>query len=281
MLQKLEITPEKFHALSSGGELSNVPFKNIFIKSFKGAEQLRKFSKIINKQRDSIEILDVEDFKRTTIQEITDFLKGFSKLIDLKFRNCHIYEEVNHQRLNPITSLKEVLFEKCDGNFFKIFHHQESIEKITVRNLDWTWNGFAHDDFVDLVKTLKKLDFIVFEGAGTGSFFDCDNFPFKIRKLNTWLISFHWYVGVRNARKTFLESQKGKLEELTIHNLPYDFDGGKLLKFIFDHMELKKFYYGKIPLILDGVKQQVTEFSANEIQICSLFEMLRQFPCKY
>ncbi|KAL7014189.1 hypothetical protein ACKWTF_015792 [Chironomus riparius] len=280
-LKELKLTPEKFQALSSGGELSNIQFRNIAIKSFKGAEQLRKFSKIIKNQKTSIEILEIENFTRTSIPEIIDFFKGFSNLIKLKLWNCHISEEVHRQRLNPIPSLKEIFFEKCDGNFFKIFHHQISIDKVTVRNLEYTWNGFAHDDFVDLVKTLNNLDFLVFEGSGTGSFFDFDNFPFKVRKLDTWFISFHWYVGIRNARKRFLESQKGKLEELTIHNLPNDFDGGNLLKFVIENMELRKFYFGKIPLILDGVKQPVTEFSANELQICSLYEMFRQYPSEY
>ncbi|XP_070508910.1 uncharacterized protein [Chironomus tepperi] len=278
MLHKLELTPEKFQALSSGGELSNVPFKNIVIKSFKGTDQLRKFSKILIHQKKSIELLDIDDFTRTTISEIIDFFKGFSNLIDLKLRNCLIYEEVHRQRLNPIPTLREIFFEKCDGNFFKIFHHQMSIVKVTIRNLDYTWSGFAHEDFIDLVKTLKNLEFIIFDGIGTGSFFDFHNFPFKIRKLDTCLISFHWYVGIKTARKKFLESQRGTLEELTIHNLPYDFDGGKLLKFIIEQMQLKTFYFGEIPLIIDGVKHPVTEFWANEIQICSLFEMFRQYP---
>jgi len=68
---------------------------------------------------------------------------------------------------------------------------------------------------------------------------------------------------------------------LTIHKLPFDFDGGKVLKYIIEEMGLQKFYYGKIPLILNGRKQDVKEFEANEIQITSTYEMFRQFPSKY
>jgi len=53
------------------------------------------------------------------------------------------------------------------------------------------------------------------------------------------------------------------------------------MKFIFEEMDLEIFYYGNIPLILNGRKQEVTAFEANENQIESAIEMFRQFPCKY
>ena len=129
-----------------------------------------------------------------------------------------------------------------------------------------------------MCKNSKNLDHLVLIGAGTGSFFDCDEFPFKITKLETSMITFHWYVGIKGARVDFLRSQKGSLKELTIHELPYDFDGGKVLKYIIEEMNLNTFYYGKIALILNGQKQKVKEFTASEIQITSAFEMIRQFP---
>jgi hypothetical protein len=91
------------------------------------------------------------------------------------------------------------------------------------------------------------------------------------------MITFHWYVGIRTARKNFLEKQKNYLKELTIHQLPFDFDGGNVLKFIVEQMELDRFYYGNILLIKDQQIQPVQEFMANEIQICAMYEMFRQF----
>jgi hypothetical protein len=275
---QLELTPEKCEILKDRPELSKIQFRNISVKSFKGFEQLRKFTKIIRNMKGSIEILDLEDFKRIQIKEVLEFFQNCSKLRILNIKNCMIYEEVTFQHLAAIPSLKEVAFEKCDGNFFKLFHRQEGITKITVRNPDWTWNGFSHDDFNDMVKALPKIDTIVMDGLGTGSYFDCDNFPYKIRRLETSMISFHWYVGIKTARKTFLESQKRFLKELIIHKLPYDFDGGKVLKFIIEQMGLDRFYYGKIPLIYDRLIQPVHEFMANEIQLCAMYEMFRQFP---
>ena len=97
-------------------------------------------------------------------------------------------------------------------------------------------------------------------------------------KVETEMITCGWYVGLKCARTNSLKPQIGKLKELTIHELPYDFDGGEVLKFVIEGMRLYTFYYGKIPLILNGAKQDVKEFSASEIQITSAIEMIKQFP---
>jgi hypothetical protein len=122
---------------------------------------------------------------------------------------------------------------------------------------------------------IRHLELI---GEGTGSYFDCDEFPYKIESLEASMVTYHWYVGINTARISFLRAQTGYLKELTIHQLPYDFDGGRVLKYIIEEMRLDKLYYGKIPLILNGTKQQVKKFAANEIQVQSIYEMFRQFP---
>jgi len=122
------------------------------------------------------------------------------------------------------------------------------------------------------------LDHLVLKGAGTGSYFDCDDFPYKVTKLETTMISYNWYVETKNERVSFLKSQKGKLRELRIEELPYDFDGGRVLKYIIDEMNLKTFYYGDIPLIINWERQIVKEFEASELQITSAIEMIKQFP---
>ncbi|KAL7014203.1 hypothetical protein ACKWTF_015796 [Chironomus riparius] len=277
---QLTLTAGKCNTFKKRADLSNIQFRNVYVKSCQSYEQLKKFTKIIKNMKGSIEILEIEDFERNQIGEVLDFFQGFDKLRILKIKNCKISEEVKFQHLPAMPSLVEVTFEKCDGNFFKLFHRQEGITKITIRNPDWTWNGFSHDDFNDLVKALPNIDSIIMDGSGTGSYFDCDHFPYKIRRLDTSMITFHWYVGIRTARKTFLEAQKGFLKELVIHQLPYDFDGGNVLKFIIEQMGLDQFYYGKIPLIYDRKIQPVLEFMATEIQLCAMFEMFRQFPSK-
>jgi len=227
--------------------MSKLAYKNVSIKSFKDAEKLRKFSKILKNLKTSIEILKVAEFQRISIKEFVDFFDDVSNLRILILNKCKIAEEVDNQMVNSLSCLEEIHFEKCDGNCFKFFKGKSSIKKVLVRNDDWTWNGFSHDDFNDLVKTLDKLDCIVLDGAGTGSYFDCDYFPYKIRKLETSLITFHWYVGIKTERVGFLHDQKGFLKELKIQKLPYDFDGGNVLRFIIESMDLETFYYDDIP----------------------------------
>jgi len=278
---ELKITLENLEVLSASGYISSIPFRYVSITCFKEVDNLQKVSKLIKNYKNTIEILEINDFRKIPCKDFKNFFNGFSSLRILKIRNCGISEEVHVQCLNQFPCLEEIFIEKCDGNIYKLFKNQKTVSKISIRNTDWTWNGFPHDEFNDLARTLVNLDWIVLDGTGTGSYFDCDHFPYNIRKLETALITFHWYVGIRTGRVSFLKSQMGKLKELTIHQLPYDFDGGKVLKFILESMNLQTFYYGDIPLILNSRKQAVYEFMANEIQITSLYEMFLQFPCKY
>jgi len=211
-----------------------------------------------------------------TFDECYKLFSGMQNLIDLKMQDCKL-DCLNGVALPLIKTLKVISFDKCDKNIFKIFRNQLTLEKIVVRNDDYTWNGFCHETFNDLVRILPKIRCIMLIGSGTGSYFDSDDFPYFIEVLEATMITFHWYVGLKSARIKFLATQKGNLKELTIHQLPFDFDGGKVLKYIIEEMDLKKFHYGKIPLILDGQKQDVKEFEANEIQVQSSFEMFRQF----
>jgi len=214
-------------------------------------------------------------FQFSDIQHFKKNLGQTENLVDLKLNNCSI-DSWDGEVLPPINTLKSITFNKCNDNIFKIFAKQEAVEKITVN--DWTWNGFPHDVFNEICENCSNLNHLVLIGAGTGSYFDNEKFPFRITKLETSMITFHWYIGIQNERVSFLKSQKGKLRELRIEELPYDFDGGKVLKYIIEEMNLETFYYGKIPLILGGQKQQVKEFTASELQITSAYEMFRQFP---
>ncbi|CAG9811548.1 unnamed protein product [Chironomus riparius] len=95
--------------------------------------------------------------------------------------------------------------------------------------------------------------------------------------LEITMITSGWFVGIEGARTEYLKSLIGTLKHLKIQQLPYDFDGGEVLKYIIEDMKLETFYYGDIPLILNGQKQDVKEFSASETQITSAIEMIRQF----
>jgi len=196
----------------------------------------------------------------------------------LELNHCQI-KDLGSEKLQPIETLKTICFEMCNENVFKAFANQKSFLKI--RNNNWSHNGFPHEIFNEICRNCKKLNHLVLEGGGTESYFDCDEFPYKITKLEISVIKSHRYGGIRTQKINLLESQKGSLKELTIHHLPCGFDGGQVLKYIIEEMKLETFYYRKIPLILNGQKQNVKEFKAYKGLIISAYEMIRQFPCKY
>ena len=106
---------------------------------------------------------------------------------------------------------------------------------------------------------------------------DMDDF----RRTDTSKIMFHWYVNIKDGSVSLPTINCEYIKELTIHNLPFDFYGGPVLNYIFEKMNLEKFNFGAIPLILNGEKQELRELEASEIQVQSTFEMFRQFPCKF
>ena len=265
-------------SVTSNTNLHIVQLKNLKI-NFDGINDKKGPVFVIDIFKSSIEHLEIENATFRTTSELSSFFDELPNLKSLNLNACSLNQHQN-KFLATKSTLTSISFNKCNDNIFKAFSNQIYVEKVTIRNDDWTWNGFPHEIVNDVLSRCKNLKQLVLIGDGTGSFFDLDDFTFKLKVLDTTMIIFHWYVGIKNGRIGFLETQKGTLEELTIHKLPYDFDGGKVLKFIIEEMNLKKLHYGKIPLILNYEKQDVKEIEANEIQITSVIEMFRQFPCK-
>jgi hypothetical protein len=254
--------------------LKFIPFKNVRLS----VNNLQSLHLLLDFK--FIESLEVENL-RSSSQDIISLLNNCSLLKTIKFKNCNTLN-CGKIQINSIMSsnLENLAFEKCNKEYFGLFKHLSSIVKVAVYNYDWTWNGFSHEDFNDLCITLPSLTTIELKGIGTGSYFDGDQFNYQIKKLYSTLITFNWYVGLSEAhpRINFLTSMKSCLKELKIDELPYDFDGGSVLRYIIEEMNLESFYLRSSALILDSCKQSVSNFSACEIQIKSLYEMFRQFP---
>ena len=276
---KIKVNNHNIDRLLKHRPLDRVPVINLSI-DLQGIDSIQKYLILLNKFKGSIEHFEVKNADFKSYNEFYDFFINIPNLETLSLEKCKI-RFIGNEIFPQIPYLESMFFEKCNDNIFKTLQNQASVRTITIRNDDWTWNGFPHEIFNQMAINSKKLKKIVFIGSGTGSFFDSDDISFKIEILDTTMITFHWYVGIKNGRVSFLKSQLGHLKELTIHKLPFDFDGGKVLKYIIEEMNLDKFYYGKIPLILNGRKQDVKDFEANEIQITSTYEMFRQFPSEY
>lgn len=253
-----------------------ISFKNVTILQLNSCKSLLGKSKILQQFKNSIENLEV---KNTDIQNPKHlfFFSGFSSLKDLKLEKFNI-EEFDGSKVFDFPVVNSLSFEKCNGNVYKIFKNQNSIEKVTIIDREWSPTGYYFQDFNEMAVTQPNLNHLVLDGTATSLYFNLNDFPFKIKKLDAYLMTFYWMES--DPRTRFLESQKGYLKELTLEKLPYDYDGGSVLKYIIEEMKLEIFYYGKIPLILNGSKQNVEEFQAREVQITSAFEMFRQFPSR-
>ncbi|KAL7014192.1 hypothetical protein ACKWTF_015794 [Chironomus riparius] len=274
---KIIVNQETISSVLANQNLQIVPLKNLSI-DFEGLNTSEGPLCVVNLFKNSIEHLELENAKFRNFDQFNSLFNGLSNLKSIILKKCSVDQHIN-KTLPTLSTLKTISLDKCNDNIFKALSSQVYTEKLTIRNDDWTWNGFPHEIVNDMLFNCINMKHLVLIGNGTGSFFDSDNFSFKLQALDTTMITFHWYVGIKNGRTSFLQTQKGTLKELTIHKLPFDFDGGKVLKYIIEEMNLNKFYYGKTPLILDGKKQDVYGFEANEIQITSAFEMLQQFPC--
>ena len=272
----LHVDRHNFETILKYKELENV---NLLCVSFnlEGFKKMKELKIFLKKFKHSIENLEVKNLEVKNYAEFYETFGNFSNLKSLTLEKCKM-KCIGKEALPEMRTLQFLSFNKCWDSVFSVFRKQKHILQITVQNDDWTWNGFPHETFNNILKNSNGLNHIILKGAGTGSYFDFDEYPFKITKLTTSMITFHWYVGIKTQRTTFLESQLGHLKDLTIDKLPFDFDGGRVLKFIFEKMNLQSFYYGKIPLILNGQKQKVEEFEACEIQIQSTYEMFKQFP---
>jgi len=249
------------------------------LRSLKSVSDPKLRQHLPRKAKVSGEVLELNSCIFGGFEDVVREFRGKKTIKSVQMKQCSV-EKLNNEALSPSRTLTAVAFDNCDASIFKLFKNQEALTKIEVSNNDWTWNRFPHDIFNEICGKSKNLEHVVLDGIGTGSYFDCDKFPYEIKKLETSMITFNWYVGLKSARVNFLESQRGSLKDLTIHELPYDFDGGEVLKYIIEEMDLKTFYYGKIPLILNGKKQEVKEFEASEIQITSAIEIIKQFKCQ-
>ena len=274
----LRLDKNNFEKFATYELFREVRLRNISV-DFKGFINFGRLLKFLKHYENSVENLQIQNAKFKNFKEFSQ-LCGNSNIKSLSFQYCGI-DQIGNESLQILETLKSISFNKCNDNIYRAFKNQTTIAKIEVSNEDWTWNGFPHDVFNSICKSShKSLQHLVLNGAGTGSYFDADEFPYKITKLKTSMITFHWYVGIKTERVCFLRSQCGNLKDLTIHQLPNDFDGGRVLKHIFEEMNLETFYYGKIPLILKGKKQNVTEISGTEIQIRAAMELINQYPSK-
>lgn len=274
-LQKLTNPMQRLLGYSSSDEpqtpANTVEFKSLMI--------------IINHFKDSIESLKITETKMKNVEVVREMMKNLTNLkhfevSDLNFVMQIVCTPLNLPNLQSISMRKERIYNQSVEELFKLFHNSQQVDKVVLDIPEWSWHGFNHELFNELLKSFPKLNHLVMLGTGSASYFDQNSFPYKVEKLEAYLIGFNW--NETTPRLYFLKSQIGSLKELKLHKLPYDYDGGEVLKFIIEEMKLDKFYYGDKLMISNGKKRDdVEEIWFNEVTVTAGMEMLRQFPCKF
>lgn len=250
--------------------------KKITIKNWREDDKKLDILEYLDLFRDSVEEIDIVDSIFENDIDLNRVLRGLTNLKALNFKGCKI-KSMNFNEQNYQLSNNSVFFEDCNENVFDFLTNQASIKNIAIRSEKESWNGFPRQVFHNLVLTLDNVDFLKFEGAGTSNYFDYDSYPYRIRKLNAESLTMNYYGEISEPRLDYLSSQLNVLKDLKIHELPHDFDGAIIIKYIIESMKLENFIYGKIELICNGEKQCVKQFSANEGQILASFEIIKQF----
>lgn len=234
-------------------------------------EVLKKFVKNFQ----SLEVLKLENFNFNNGNEFYEILRNFKFLKSLRLKKCELYN-FNANFKNFLPNLIEILLEKSNFNFLTVAKSFKSLQSVEIVNHDQTFSGFCHDRFNKLLEALPNIKTLTFDGDGTSSYFDNSNFPFKIQKLNVDTFTFDF--SSQSPRISFLKSQQGFLKDLRMKNLPNDDDGGEIIKFIIDEMNLRNFYYRNVALIKDGRKNaKVDEIWMSESQIKAGMELMKQF----
>jgi hypothetical protein len=259
--------------------IPNALITNIKISNFEiNSEILRKITTILQQFRRSIKVIKLEKIQLESTRQLVNFFDTFENLKSIIFDEIKIESNENTDQIPFIQSLSSITLNESDNTLMNLFHLQINIEKISISRWGWS-KTFTSSIFNALVEKLPNFKHLVMNGVDTAFYFNYGDFPFKIETLEVYLMTFYW--NVWDPRLKFLNSQKGHLKELKLSKLPYDFDGDEILKYIIEEMDLRTFYYGNTPLILNGKKQNVKEFMVQEVQIQSAFEMFRQFPCKF
>lgn len=274
----LHLTPKTCEIYYKNNNIQQIQFFNIDI-DFKNTNDIKDVIKLYSDYfKKHVINLKIQNIVFTSDKYITDIINN-SNIKNIELINCSIVN-ININNKCNIESINSVLLNKCNDNIYTFFDYDMKLKKICVINMDDTWRGFPHNIFNNILSYNKStIEKITFRGSATGSYFDEDNFPYKISTLDTSLITFQWYVDIKHERTNFLKTQINNLKYLTIHELPFDFDGGRVFKYIIVEMKLKTFYYKDILLINNAEKQHITQtIEVTEIQIQSLFEIVRQFP---
>jgi hypothetical protein len=241
----------------------NLDYQNLLIK------------KMLKFYRNSIERLTLTAITFDSSQDFCGLMKLFINLRQISL--LHVTIKTNNAKcqllLPRLKSIEIELHSPVNSKAIcEIFKHNESIEMVKISK------SFILSSVDEFLKSLPNLNHLTMNDVGTVDFFTRPKLPISVEKLEA--LAFGFYTASFIPRTEVLESQMGKLKELTLTMLPFDNDGGKVLKFIIEKMNLRQFWCDENELIKNYARQNVKELQFNNDQIGAGVEMMKQFKSK-
>lgn len=219
-------------------------------------------------------------FNKITLNNFNDYvnlIKNFKNLEIITFDHVYAHDLYLNDLINDIhENITTVNINNASIDILKMFDTNiNSLNKIKILDTYIMDNTFNNVIFNSILNKNKNIKHIILEGNGTLSYFNSYIFPF-IEKLEVETLNCGISYGIQRLK--IIETNKNTLKEVRINKLPYDFDGGYILKYILEEMCLETFYYQNYPLILQSEKQNIVEIVLTENYISCIYELFKQFP---
>lgn len=284
-----------------GSEIDNFPFFGVLIKNLtlsdmniyygdddKPAEVRYNHGSVLTCVKFSVLVNFLKKFQNSLIKlKLVGVIFGesffFESIFDVLKNLRHL--EVSECQISTTdldygyhSSLRSITITKSSSDFLKLF--PKCLE--SFKYIDDNRNGHDTEFYWELqyfLKSARNIGQLTLVGSKTALFFTQKEFNFKLKNLDAHSLTYSTTQDVNIPRIKFLDSQKEYLRELKLTELPHDYDGGVVLKFIFEEMNLDKFDYGNTTLIVNSRKVNfIDEVIFSEIQVKAGLELMRQFP---
>jgi len=275
-----ELTLLRLHTL----EIDNARFgdlKNLFVPLLKFFK-IKKFPYCdgyfdeVMHSINSVETFIIESVKNSgDILRIVKMLKFFPNLQKFALRHGRSLNSKYNMEDNERIEAKKPFYKIIVDNAKK----EVKISSYIVRNCDeillslqTTFKEFQFKEFCYDDSTLRTQNITIYERFRFMNVME--NVLESFKPSSGFYCNIFGNAAIENAVFNNIKS-------LTIPDFPVDFNGGKVMKFIIECMNLDYFQCKSTILISDMRKNFVGEISVSGNQISSFYEMLRQYICKY
>lgn len=177
--------------------------------------------------------------------------------------------------ISPLHFLDSIKLMNCTIAWYNIMKNQNSVSKVIIKSDKESEIG-GSAILVSVLNTLQNLRHLKLHGLGTIAFFNERNFSFALTYFYAEAINNRW--DIKETRLDFFRSQGNSLKFLIIKNLPFNFEGKDIIRFIFRNMQLQRFICGGIQFIENGLFRNVPKITADIVEISSVLSLLLIVP---